>query len=71
MPDNEKNVLNSEILIDTGSVCVKTDRYQEIIRAEATLQIIENMYRSSISTYDYDTFFSFIFGKKGENGNAE
>ena len=34
MPEEKANVINSEILFDTDSVCVKTDRYNELISAE-------------------------------------
>ena len=60
-----------EILIDTGSVNVSVERYDELVKAEATLEIIKNMYHSSESTYRYDDIMGYIFGKKGADEDAE
>ena len=66
------NAMNSEILIDTGSVCVPIKDYDELVSASAKLKIIENMYRTNdFSSYDYDKVLEIIFGEKGENENAE
>lgn len=72
MPEEKTSVINSEILFDTDSVCVKTDRYNELVSAEAKLKIVENMYHAKdFSTYDYDKVLELIFGAKGENEDAE
>lgn len=72
MPEEKANVINSEILFDTDSVCVKTDRYNELISAESKLKIVENMYRTKdFSSYDYDKVMELFFGAKGENEDAE
>lgn len=72
MPEEKANTVNTEILFDTDSVCVKTDRYNELINAEAKLKIVENMYRTKdFSSYDYDKVLELIFGAKGENEDAE
>ena len=72
MPEEKANVINSEILFDTDSVCVKTDRYNELISAEAKLKIVEKMYRTKdFSIYDYDKVLELVFGAKGENEDAE
>ena len=71
MPEEKTSVINSEILFDTDSVCVKTDIYNKLVSAEAKLKIIENMYRSNTSSYNYEEFLKFIFGAKGENEDAE
>lgn len=63
-------VMTSELLIDTGSVCVKIERYEELVKAEAKLQIIENIYRADDSTYKYEDL-ACIFGPKGEKKDAE
>ena len=72
MPEEKTSVINSEILFETDSVCVKTDRYNELINAEAKLKIVENMYRTKdFSSYDYDKVLELVFGPKGENEDAE
>ena len=70
MPE-QNNVMNSEILIDTGSVCIKTSDYNELVSAAAKLKVIEIMYRGGIDSYRYDEFLSAVFGAKGENEDAE
>lgn len=71
MPEEKTRVLNSEILLDTESICVDIDRYNELVRAESNMKIIENMYHSEASCYDKETFLSFIFGKKGDKKDDE
>ena len=71
MPEEKTSVINSEILIDTGSVCIKTSDYNELVSAAAKLKVIENMYRGGIDSYRYDEFLSAVFGTKGENEDAE
>ena len=70
MPEEKTSVINSEILIDTGSVCIKTSDYNELVSAAAKLKVIENMYRGGIDSYRYDEFLSAVFGAKGENEDA-
>lgn len=71
MPE-QNNVMNSEILIDTGSVCVPIKDYNELISASAKLKIVEDMYRTKdFSSYDYDKVLELVFGAKGENEDAE
>lgn len=71
MPE-QNNVMNSEILIDTGSVCVPVKDYNDLISASAKLKIVEDMYRTKdFSSYDYDKVLELIFGAKGENEDAE
>ena len=71
MPE-QNNVMNSEILIDTGSVCVPIKDYNELISAFAKLKIVEDMYRTKdFSSYDYDKVLELVFGPKGENEDAE
>lgn len=69
MPENEKTI-NGEILIDTGSVCVGIDRYDELVRAEEKLKIIEELYHSDTSSYNYEFALKLIFGEKGEKEDA-
>ncbi len=69
MPE-QNNVMNSEILIDTGSVCVPIKDYNELVSASAKLKIIENMYRG-IDSYHYGEVLKTVFGEKGENEDAE
>lgn len=72
MPEEKTSAINTEILIDTDSVCIKTDRYNELVSADAKLKILENMYRTKdFSSYDYDKVLELIFGPKGENEDAE
>lgn len=71
MPEERNDLIKSEILIDTGSVCIKTNDYNELVSAAAKLQIVENMYRSGIDSYRYDEFLKAVFGPKGENEDAE
>ena len=71
MPE-QNNVINSEILIDTGSVCVPIKEYDELVSASAKLKILESMYRTKdFSSYDYDKVLELVFGAKGENEDAE
>lgn len=71
MPE-QNNVMNSEILIDTGSVCIPISDYNGLISASAKLKIVEDMYRTKdFSSYDYDKVLELVFGTKGENGDAE
>lgn len=71
MPE-QNNVMNSEILIDTGSVCVPIKDYNDLISASAKLKIVEDMYRTKdFNSYDYDKVLELVFGPKGENEDAE
>lgn len=69
MPDNEK-AINGEILIDTGSVCVGIERYDELVKAEEKLKIIEKLYLGDTSSYNYEYVLKLIFGEKGDKENA-
>ena len=71
MPNETNDLVKSEILIDTGSVCIKTSDYNELVSAAAKLKVIENMYRGGIDSYRYDEFLRAVFGAKGENEDAE
>lgn len=71
MPNETNDLVKSEILIDTGSVCIKTSDYNELVSAAAKLKVIENMYRGGIDSYRYDEFLRAVFGEKGENEDAE
>lgn len=63
--------ITSELLIDTKSVCVDLERYDELVKCEENLRIIRGMYHSGMSSYNYDDAFSAMFGKKGEQKDAE
>lgn len=63
MPDNEK-AINGEILIDTGSVCVGIDRYDELVRAEEKLKVVEEMYHNDTSSFNYEYVLKIIFGER-------
>lgn len=69
MPDNEK-IINGELLIDTGSVCVGIDRYDELVKVEEKLKIIEEMYLGDTSSYNYEYVLKLIFGERGGKDNA-
>ena len=71
MPGEKNDLLKSEILIDTGCVCVKTSDYNELVSAAAKLKVVENMYRGGIDSYKYDEFLRAVFGEKGADDNAE
>lgn len=72
MPEEKTSVINSEILIDTGSVCVPVKDYNDLISASAKLKIVEDMYRTKdSSSYDYDKVLELVFGAKGETEDAE
>lgn len=66
MPEKNSSAINSEILFDTGSVCIKTSDYNELVSAATKLKVIENMYRSGIDSYRYDEFMKAVFGEKGK-----
>ena len=70
MPNETNDLIKSEILIDTGSVCIKTSNYNELVSAAAKLKVIENMYRDGIETYLYNDLLKAVFGEIGENKNA-
>lgn len=67
----QNDVMNSEILTDTGIVCIKPSDYNELVSAAAKLKVIENMYRGGIDCSRYDEFLKAVFGEKGENEDAE
>jgi len=62
-----------EILMDNGGVTVPIQRYDELLKKEAALEMIENLYRSKMEIYDYKRYLSMIFGERQKRGddNAE
>lgn len=48
------------------SLNINIKKYIELISAKAKLKIIEKMYKSEISSYDYNSILELIFTKEGE-----
>ena len=51
---------------ESTSVNVNVNKYIELICAKAKLKIIEKMYKSAISSYDYNSILELIFTKEKE-----
>lgn len=50
-------------------ITISADRYEELVRHEAELNVINNLYHSNIDTYRYNDFMRLIFGERS-NENA-
>ena len=61
---------NIEVLVDKGSTNIPNERYEELVRKEAALELVEKMYRSNAASYSYDGILALIFGEKGAGENA-
>lgn len=48
------------------SVNINVNNYIKLISAKAKLKIIEKMYKSEISKYDYDSILELIFAREKE-----
>lgn len=66
MPEDK----NMEILIDTNSVNIPVERYEELIRKETALSLLENAYHS-FKSYNYDNAMLLVFGSRGDSDDAE
>lgn len=51
---------------ESTSLNINIKKYIELISAKAKLKIIEKMYKSEISSYDYNSILELIFTKEGE-----
>ena len=51
---------------ESTSVNININNYIELICAKAKLKIIEKMYKSEISKYDYDSILELIFTREKE-----
>lgn len=51
---------------ESTSVNININKYIELICAKAKLKIIEKMYKSEISKYDYDSILELIFTREKE-----
>ena len=51
---------------ESTSVNININNYIELICAKAELKIIEKMYKSEISKYDYDSILELIFTREKE-----
>lgn len=51
---------------ESTSLNINIKKYIELISAKAKLKIIEKMYKSEISKYDYDSILELIFTRERE-----
>lgn len=51
---------------ESTSVNINVNNYIKLISAKAKLKIIEKMYKSEISKYDYDSILELIFTRERE-----
>lgn len=51
---------------ENTSLDINIKKYIELISAKAKLKIIEKMYKSAISSYDYNSILELIFTKETE-----
>ena len=53
---------------ESTSLNINIKKYIELISAKAKLKIIEKMYKSEISKYDYDSILELMFTREREKG---
>lgn len=51
---------------ESTSVNININNYIELVCAKAKLKIIEKMFKSEISKYDYDSILELIFTREKE-----
>lgn len=51
---------------ESTSLNINIKKYIELISAKAKLKIIERMYKSEISSYDYNSILELIFTREKE-----
>lgn len=51
---------------ESTSLNINIKKYIELISAKAKLKIIEKMYKSEISSYDYNSILELIFTREKE-----
>lgn len=56
---------------ESTSVNINVNNYIKLISAKAKLKIIEKMYKSEISKYDYDSILELIFTREKEGGTNQ
>ena len=70
MPENNESKI-AEIMIDVDSVNVSRERYDELIKGEAFLNIIKKMRQKKVASYQIEELLDCLIEKKGENEDAE
>lgn len=70
MPENNESKI-AEIMIDVDSVNVSRERYDELIKSEAFLNIIKKMRQKKVASYQIEELLDCLIEKKGENEDAE
>lgn len=61
----------TEFHIDYDRVSVPLDRYDELVRAEAHLELLHNAYDRNVSGYKFDEYMPLIFGpRKNDDSDA-
>lgn len=51
-----------EVIVDNENVCVPNERYEELMRAKVTLEIIGKTYRK-LDSYMFEAFMGVLFPK--------
>lgn len=51
---------------ESTSLNINIEKYIELISTKAKLKIIEKMYKSEISSYNYDSILELVFAKEKE-----
>ena len=70
MSENNESKI-AEIMIDVDSVNVSRERYDELIKSEAFLNIIKKMRQKKVASYQIEELLDCLIEKKGENEDAE
>ena len=56
---------------ESTSLNINIKKYIELISAKAKLKIIEKMYKSEISSYDYNSILELIFTREKQEGTNQ
>lgn len=57
----------TEVHIDYDRVSVPLDRYDELVHAEAKLEILRSAYDRNATCYDLDKYMPLIFGPRKQD----